>query len=76
MVPFHFRDLQTEFIGFVVAKFNIYGTFITHLQSSALPQVPMADLCSGSGQPAISIFRQSRCFSRLTLSDKYPNHAL
>ncbi|MEO8732750.1 MAG: hypothetical protein ABI373_00330, partial [Flavobacteriales bacterium] len=30
------------------------------------------DLCSGSGEPAISVFEHSTCFTRLTLTDLYP----
>lgn len=33
----------------------------------------MFDLCSGSGEPAISIYRRSGVFDALTLSDKYPS---
>lgn len=36
----------------------------------------MFDLCSGSGEPAVSIFRKSDCFSSLSLSDKFPNQSL
>ncbi|MDP2385390.1 MAG: hypothetical protein Q8M29_03390 [Bacteroidota bacterium] len=67
------RNFQTEFIGFVVARFNIYDAFIDHLKIVSLPAQPMTDLCSGSGEPAISIYRKSNCFSSLVLSDKYPN---
>lgn len=33
----------------------------------------MFDLCSGSGEPAKSIFKKSGCFSHLSLSDKFPD---
>lgn len=68
-----FRNFQTEFIGFVVAQFHVYDGFVRHLKTLPLPLQPMTDLCSGSGEPAISIFRKSSCFSQLFLSDKYPN---
>lgn len=71
--PTVLRNFQTEFIGFVVSKFNIYGTFVEHLKSLSLPEQTMTDLCSGSGEPAISIFKKSNCFSQLILTDKYPN---
>lgn len=67
------RNFQTEFIGFVVATFNVYAVFVQYLNSLRLPVQPVVDLCSGSGEPAISIFRKSNCFSRLSLSDKFPN---
>ncbi|HCS19284.1 MAG TPA: hypothetical protein DIW47_01770 [Bacteroidetes bacterium] len=71
--PPFLRNFQTEFIGFVVARFHVYEGFVQHLKTLNLPLQPMTDLCSGSGEPAISIFRKSGCFSQLFLSDKYPN---
>ena len=67
------RNFQTEFIGFVVDKFLVYDVFIQHLKTIPLSKQPMIDLCSGSGEPAISIFRKSNCFSRLNLTDKFPS---
>jgi hypothetical protein len=67
------RNFQTEFIGFVVNKLNVYDVFIQHLKTIRMSMLPMTDLCSGSGEPAISIFRKSNCFSRLKLTDKFPN---
>ncbi|MSQ79322.1 MAG: hypothetical protein EXR21_06565 [Flavobacteriaceae bacterium] len=71
--PSVLRNFQTEFIGFVVSRFHVYDAFVLYLQTLSLPVQPMMDLGSGSGEPAISIFKKSNCFSRLTLSDKYPN---
>lgn len=71
--PGSLRNFQTEFIGFVVAKFKVYDEFIKYLNALSLSAQPMEDLCSGSGEPAISIFRKSYCFGHLSLSDKYPN---
>ena len=67
------RNFQTEFIGFVVDKFNVYNVFIQHLKTLQLSRLPMTDLCSGSGEPAIGIFKKSNCFSRLKLTDKFPS---
>lgn len=67
------RNFQMEFIGFVVSRFPIYTAFITHLKTLDLPLQSMTDLCSGSGEPAIHIFKKSNCFTNLTLTDKYPN---
>lgn len=71
--PSVLRNFQTEFIGFVVARLNVYDAFDQHLKTLSLTVQPMADLCSGSGKPAISIFRSNNCFNQLTLGDKYPN---
>lgn len=70
--PSIFRNFQTEFIGFIVAKFNVYGAFIDYLQSKNKSFKSMFDLCSGSGEPAITIFHKSSVFKELTLSDKFP----
>lgn len=67
------RNFQTEFIGAVVSWFNVYQPFIEHLKTLSLRPQQMIDLCSGSGEPAISIFRKSHVFNGLVLSDKYPN---
>lgn len=71
--PAALRNFQTDFIGFVVVQFNAYDAFIGYLKSLWLPSFHAIDLCSGSGEPAISIYKKSKCFSLLTLSDKYPN---
>ena len=70
--PSLLRNFQTAFIGFVVVRFNVYQAFIEHIRSLSHPIQPMNDLCSGSGEPAIHIFKESNCFSHLILSDKFP----
>jgi hypothetical protein len=67
------RNFQTDFIGFFVDRFHVYDVFIQHLKTLQLSMLPMTDLCSGSGEPAIGIFRKSNCFSRLKLTDKFPS---
>ncbi len=71
--PTTLRNFQTEFIGFVVSKFNVYGGFVEHLKKNSLLSQTMTDLCSGSGEPATSIFKKSNCFKELVLTDLYPN---
>ncbi len=70
--PSLFRNFQTTFIGFVVVKFGFYNPFIQYIKTLSFNTSSMTDLCSGSGEPAISIFRKSNCFSNLILTDKYP----
>ena len=65
------RQFQTEFIGFVVTQFHLYDVFIRHLKTLSPTSSSMTDLCSGSGEPAISIFRKSNSFRSLSLSDKF-----
>jgi hypothetical protein len=70
--PSFLRNFQTDFIGFVAGQFNIYGPFIRYISEHCLALQPMFDLCSGSGEPALTIFKGSNCFNHLILSDKYP----
>jgi hypothetical protein len=70
--PAFLRQYQTDFIGFSAVKLNAYSAFVKHLCSFSGPREVMADLCSGSGEPAITIFKRSHCFNRLLLSDKFP----
>jgi ubiquinone/menaquinone biosynthesis C-methylase UbiE len=69
--PADLRNFQMDFIGFVVARLDVYREFVQHLKKFSLPQF-MVDLCSGGGEPAISIFKKSNRFDRLVLSDKFP----
>ena len=71
--PTLLRNFQTEFIGFVVVRFNVYRAFIKYINSLTLPRLPMIDLCSGNGEAAIHVFKESNYFSHLILSDKFPN---
>jgi hypothetical protein len=68
--------MQTAFIGYVVSKFKIYQALITHINSQKTENSNMFDLCSGSGEPALTIFKASQSFDHLILSDKYPNTEL
>jgi hypothetical protein len=70
--PEWLRNFQTDFIGYVADKSGIYCVFTQHLKMLSLPVRPMIDLCSGSGQPAIGIFKKSNCFEYLLLTDKFP----
>ncbi len=71
--PSVLRNFQTEFIGYIVVVFDVYDVFVDYLNKLQLPTLPLKDLCSGSGQPAISIFNKSNCFSSISLSDKFPS---
>lgn len=66
------RKFQMDFLAFTVIRFGVYEGFIQRLRDSEMPPQPMVDLCSGSGEPAITIFRKSNRFTRLTLTDKFP----
>lgn len=72
--PTTLRKFQTDYIGFVVAKFNIYDGFVNYLKNQNIKSKVHFDLCSGSGEPAISIFNAVNIFDKLILSDKYPSY--
>lgn len=72
--PKFLRNFQTDFIGFVAYQFNMYEDFVTYISSLSLSQKPITDLCSGTGKPAIYVFERTKSFSRLILTDKYPNN--
>jgi hypothetical protein len=71
--PQLWRQYQTDYIGFVVASFGIYKPVIQRFKSSGYDGATMFDLCSGSGEPALSIFNKSGRFRQLLLSDKFPH---
>jgi hypothetical protein len=70
--PVLLRNYQTEFIGAVVVWLRVYAPLTRRLRQRLGAPVPMVDLCSGSGEPAITIHRESCTFSSLTLTDKFP----
>jgi hypothetical protein len=70
--PAMLRNFQTDHIGFLVSRWPVYNTFLAYLRSSKAAPLPLTDLCSGSGQPAITVFARSGLFTQLTLTDKYP----
>lgn len=66
------RNFQTDFTGFVAVHSRVYDVFINYLKGLKFSPAAMTDLCSGSGEPAISIFKKSGCFTKLVLTDMYP----
>lgn len=71
--PRFFRNFQTDYIGFVVKTFRVYSPFMKYLNALQLPPKHLTDLCSGSGEPAMHIFKKTNCFTTLQLTDKFPN---
>lgn len=69
--PAILRQYQMEYIGYAVRIAGIYNPLISCLKKQGKRQT-MYDLCSGSGQPAQSIYNKSGAFDKLILSDKYP----
>lgn len=70
--PALLRNFQTEHIGHIVSHWPVYDAFLAHLRSVPSSSLRLTDLCSGSGEPAITVFERSGRFTHLTLTDKYP----
>jgi hypothetical protein len=70
--PTYLRNFQTDFIGFMAVKLRLYRPLALHLNSIPLKGEQLTDLCSGSGKPAIDIFRHTG-FTNLELTDKFPS---
>lgn len=69
------RDFQTDFVGFVSVKLGAYRSLIPPLQAVSASDSSQTDLCSGSGEPSVELFRSARCFRHLYLTDKFPNRS-
>ncbi len=70
--PAIFRNYQTEHIGTLSVLGSVPEVFLAYLRKSAPRPGPQVDLCSGSGEPAVTIFRRAGLFTDLTLTDLYP----
>ncbi len=64
-----------EYIGFLADRFKVYDVLIKYFKESPQPILPIVDLCSGNGQPAINFYKQTNSFSRLLLTDKFPGNS-
>ena len=77
-LPSVFRNIMTDILGMIVAKFRIYDPAIP-LIKEVMKQVNtnrIIDLCSGSSEAWIRILAQLREHDEsvsVTLTDKYPN---
>jgi hypothetical protein len=76
--PTVIRDLATDYLHFIEAKFSLHQPVVTLLRRS-LEQSHMArvvDLCSGAGGPVLSVYEDLASDGvtvSFTLTDKYPN---
>ena len=52
------RQYQTDYIGSVVKWFNAYSPIIDYLNCQTFYAKTNWDLCSGSSEPALSIFKK------------------
>ena len=70
------RDQQLGYIGWLVKALNLYRPIPELLtkQLQRYQQIKLLDLCSGSGEPMISIYKIMNLNIQMTLSDKYPPH--
>jgi hypothetical protein len=73
--PTILRKYQMEFIGIIVSKFSLYKQVATDIKKILIAAniTKMVDLCSGSGEAAISVHRAINLpHLQLTLTDLYP----
>jgi hypothetical protein len=77
--PVSIRDLLTDFLSFFFRTFKPYACAATPLAEalSASRSDRIIDLCSGAGQPVLSVLpllkRADAAPSEVVLTDKYPN---
>lgn len=73
--PHILRSMQMEFIGWMVLFLDVYKPVISEIQNTLAKSNSnqILDLCSGSGQPIISISNKLIDLKRVHLSDLYPN---
>jgi hypothetical protein len=62
-----------EFIGTITSLSGIYHPFERYIKDTISGPMPLTDLCSGSGKPAIDLFENCGCFTSLLLTDKFPS---
>jgi len=72
--PRRLREYQTGYIGHVTARWAGYARLSPYLQGPWCTAREQVDLCSGSGEPAITVFKGAARFTRLILTDLYPQH--
>jgi hypothetical protein len=73
--PTILRKYQMEFIGILVSKFSLYKTVAEDIKMLLIASniTKIVDLCSGSGEAAISVHRAINLpHLQLTLTDLYP----
>jgi hypothetical protein len=77
-LPSIFRNIMTDILGMIVAKFRIYDPTIPLIKEAMkrANTTRIIDLCSGSSEAWIQILAQLREHDEsvsVTLTDKYPN---
>jgi len=70
--PQRLREFQTDYIGHLTARWAGYSGLLPLLNDPHCNAREQVDLCSGSGEPAIAVFRGVPQFTNLTLTDLYP----
>lgn len=73
--PHFLREMQMDFIGSMVLFLDVYKPIIPEIQNTLAKSNSnqILDLCSGSGEPMISISSQLNELKMFYLSDLYPN---
>jgi len=79
-LPGPIRDASTDFLRFMLEAGDAYGPIVPKLKDALMKTggEEILDLCSGGAGPVIDIQKKlakAGCTVRITLTDKYPNHA-
>ena len=79
-LPAAIRDAGTDFHRFMCEVGDVYRPVIPKLKDALVKtgSEEILDLCSGGAGPIVGIHRkldEVGCSVRITLTDKYPNHA-
>jgi len=70
------REFQTGYIGYLTARWAGYSRLLPLLHDPQCTAREQVDLCSGSGEPAITVFGGVARFTHLILTDLYPQHGV
>jgi len=72
--PSKLRQMQMEFIGFMVVMFKVYQPLLTVIKQSLAKSNTrnILDLCTGSGEPIRNLVTSDRISDSIILSDLYP----
>lgn len=71
--PKKLRNMQMDYIGWLVKVFKIYQPLIPKLNQLASKQSIWVDLCSGSGMPVESLKNKIQGIQQIVLTDLYPD---
>ncbi len=66
------REYQGQYIGWLAVRSGVYEPLLAHWDKRSAFGHVRVDLCSGSGEPALSLHRSVGSLEQLTLTDRFP----